>query len=96
MQGGDVVVGVKGVVLGGGGGEGDADELLGVRGRRVRGEGVVPGNCGDGGVEEEEVGGRRVRGRWLGRRVGVVDVGRRRVHKDESLESISCRSCLDF
>lgn len=93
MQGGDIVVGVHGVgVLGGGGGERDADKLLGVSGRRVGeglgSEGVVAGSCD--GVEEDEVAGvvRRRRRRGVG---GVVDVAG--VHEDESLEAIGW---LDF
>lgn len=48
VEGGDVVVRMHGVV--GGGGEGDADELLRVRWRRV-----VERLGGDGVVEEDEV-----------------------------------------
>lgn len=91
MQGGDVVVVVD--VLRG---EWDSNKLLSMRGRRVRGEGVVSGG---GRVEKEKVGGC-VRWWW---RVRVVDVGsrsrrrrRRRVHENKCLKSISRRRCLDF
>lgn len=57
MQCRDVVVRVHGVVVEVlGSGEGDSNELLGVRGRRVRVEGVVAvgaGNCG--GVKKHEI-----------------------------------------
>ena len=68
------VVGTMVLVGTGGGREGDADELLSVGRWSVRREGV--------GVEENEV------VCWWRRGIRVLNIGR--VHKYESLETISC------
>ena len=85
-----------GLLGSGGGREGDADELLAVRRRRVRealrGDGgVSSGGDGGGGVEKHKV--SAMWWRLRRRRVGVLDVTG--VHEDKSLKAISTTT-LDF